>query len=452
MTLLSKNSTPTYFQLQKERIGNKLKPNIYNILRRKQVKKVGTLNTFPAPEQVSFTTGKMKGDVLVTDGHWRKSLAAVRGLGKRGIRVTVGESTRLATAAFSKYCRRAVVYPSPTLKPQDFLDFLSMELRRHSYQMLLPMEYETLALVASHREQFSRWTYLPFGPSEKLHFAQSKDKVLDLAERLGVPVPKTWHINDLSQLEAIKDRLPYPVVVKPRTGSGALGISYPGDGETLVRDYRSIHQVFPFPLIQEFIPSNGPGYGASFLFDEKGQVKASFVHRRLREYPITGGASTLRESVRKDDVRDLALTLLKALDWFGVAMVEFKLDPRDGVPKLMEINPRFWGSLSLAVDAGVNFPYLMYRMSLGEEFDSVEDYPLGRRCRWLLPGDILHFIRNPGRGSLLPEFLRFWDKRTSYDICSRDDPLPMLATVLTLLTLVYDPDMRMRMKKRRRCL
>jgi predicted ATP-grasp superfamily ATP-dependent carboligase len=388
-------------------------------------------------------------EVFITDGHWRKALAAVRALGRKNIRVTVGESTRLATAAFSRYCHRAVVYPSPLHRPSNFVDFLRQELSCHSYQMLLAMEDETLDLISQHHSEFSRRTYLPIVSSEKLHIARSKDKVLQLAEKHGIPVPKTWYIQDLSDLDTLKESFPYPVVIKPRIGSGAVGLSYCQNQEALIEQYTAVHKRFPYPLIQELIPRAGPGYGASLLLDERGQLKASFVHKRLREYPVTGGASTLRESVRHDDIRDMALTLLKALDWFGVAMVEFKLDPRDGIPKLMEINPRFWGSLSLAIEAGVNFPYLLYRMSRGENFKAVEHYQIGKKGRWLLPGDILHFIYNPNRRRLLPEFLHFWDRNTAYDLISLKDPLPVLGRVLMLLTLVYDQDMKSRLKARR---
>ena len=391
----------------------------------------------------------MNSQVFITDGHWRKSLAAVRALGKKNIRVTVGESTCLATAAFSKYCHRAVVYPSPLHRPLEFVDFLHEELSHHPYQMLLPMEDETSDLISQYRSEFSRWTYLPIVSFEKLHVARSKDQVLQLAERLGIPTPKTWYIQDVSQLDGLKGSFPYPVVIKPKMGSGAVGLSYPKNPGELMEQYMAIHERFPYPLIQELIPREGPGYGASLLLDERGQLKASFVHKRLREYPVTGGASTLRESVRHDNIRDMALTLLKALDWFGVAMVEFKLDPRDGIPKLMEINPRFWGSLSLSIEAGVNFPYLLYRMSRGENFKPVEHYQVGKRCRWLLPGDILHFIHNPRRTRLLPEFLHFWDKNTAYDIISLKDPLPVLGRILTLLTFIYDQDMKWRLKARR---
>ena len=366
-----------------------------------------------------------------------------------GIRVTVGESTRLATAAFSKYCDRVVVYPSPLSRPSDFLDFLHDALSRHSFQMLLPMEDETLDLISRHHREFSRLTYLPFVTTEKLHMARRKDKILNLAREQGIPIPKTWCIREISELDRLKDRLPYPVVIKPRIGSGAVGISYSRHPDDLINQYLSVHRRFPYPLVQERIPPEGPGYGASFLLDEKGEVKAGFVHKRLREYPLTGGASTLRESVRADDIRDMALRLLKALDWFGVAMVEFKLDPRDGTPKLMEINPRFWGSLALAIESGVNFPFLMYRMSLGEDFEPVETYQTGKKCRWLLPGDLLHFLHNPRRMEMEPSFFEFRDKDTAYDIVSLKDPLPALGRVLTPLTFLYDRDMKERLRKRR---
>jgi predicted ATP-grasp superfamily ATP-dependent carboligase len=130
-------------------------------------------------------------------------------------------------------------------------------------------------------------------------------------------------------------------------------------------------------------------------------------------------------------------------------MVEFKHDLRDGIPKLMEINPRFWGSLALAIESGVNFPYLMYRMSCGEDFKPVEEYQTGKKCRWLLPGDLLHFLHNPRRMQMVPSFFNFRDKDTAYDILSLEDPLPAFGRILTPLTFLYDPDMKERLGKRR---
>ena len=165
-------------------------------------------------------------------------------------------------------------------------------------------------------------------------------------------------------------------------------------------------------------------------------------------YPIQGGPSTLREGVEHPKVMEVGLSLLKSLNWVGVAMVEFKVDPRDRIPKLMEINPRFWGSLQLAIVSGVDFPYLILKMAQQENFEPVLHYPLGRRCRWLLFGDILHFLTNPHRFHLHPPFFRFFEPNTSEDIISREDPLPILGTMATFFTFLYDPEMKRFLERR----
>ena len=388
-------------------------------------------------------------DVFVTDGHWRKTLAAVRALGQNRIRVTVGESTRLSMAAFSKYCHTRAVYPSPRRSPHEFLAFMHDLLGQKPFRMLLPMEEDTAYLLSGHRDTFSRLTYLPLPSREKLAWVRDKSNVIRLAEQLGIPVPRSWFVRDFSQLEDLADVLPYPVVIKPRVGAGAVGVAYPKNPQELRQAYRAIHGRFPFPLIQDFIPREGSGYGASFLFDEQSRLKAGFVHKRLREYPVTGGASTLRVSVRHDDIYDMARTLLEKIGWFGVAMVEFKIDPRDGLPKLMEINPRFWGSLALAVHAGVNFPLLLHRLALGQRFAPVETYRCGIACRWLIPGDLLHFIDNPDRSKMIQDFFNFKARDTFYDILSARDPLPAIVKILSPLTFLYDADMKSRLKARR---
>ena len=386
---------------------------------------------------------------MITDGHWRKTLAATRALGRCDLSIAVGESTILSTAGFSRYCRHRIVYPSAFIKPQAFVDFVYRYCQKNAVRMLLPMEDHTMDLLAQHREQFEHITALPIASSTKLHRAHDKGEVIRLAQNLGIPVPKTWFIRDLAELTQIQKELPYPVVIKPKRASGATGVAYPQNSQELVDQYRAIHRRFPFPLIQEKIPSRGSGYGASFLLDQKSNIKAAFIHKRLREYPVSGGASTARISIRNDLIREMAASLLKALDWFGVAMVEFKMDPRDNTPKLMEVNPRFWGSLALAIESGVNFPYLLYKMALGESFKPVESYQLGVTCRWLLPGDLLHYIRNPQRKKISKDFFRFSGDKLYYDIMSLSDPLPAVAKLLSPVTFLYDPDMQARLKARR---
>ncbi|HTZ18146.1 MAG TPA: ATP-grasp domain-containing protein, partial [Dissulfurispiraceae bacterium] len=169
------------------------------------------------------------------------------------------------------------------------------------------------------------------------------------------------------------------------------------------------------------------------------EIRASFVYKRLRSYPVAGGPSTLRVSVKRDDLADIAGHLMKSLAWTGIAHAEFKIDRRDGRPKLLEVNPRFWGSLSLAIESGVDFPFLLYKMAMQGDVDPVHEYCSGVMTRWLIPGDIMHFMRNPERFRLQPGFFDFSAKD---DIISVSDPLPTLGRVLSVFTLFSDREMR----------
>ncbi|MBW2039936.1 MAG: ATP-grasp domain-containing protein [Deltaproteobacteria bacterium] len=384
--------------------------------------------------------------IFVTDGHWRKTLAVVRSLGRKGLEVTVGESSRVTTSFFSKYCHRRVVYPSVHRRPDDFLAFLRQELTRRTYDILIPMEEETLLLLARHKREFAPLVRLPITSYHDVIKVRDKGWLLQHALKEAIPMPQTYFVEDIKDLTAVKEVIPPPWVIKPRVSSGAYGIVYVNNEEDLPTAYQEVHRRFPFPLIQERIPQEGEAFGLAALLDKGGVVKALFAHRRLREYPVRGGPSTLRESVRHPRIEELGLRLLRSLGWYGVAMVEFKVDPRDNTPKLMELNPRFWGSLALAIQAGVDFPCLLYKMAMGEEFDPVLEYELGKRCRWLLPGDILHFLTNPRRFHLKPSFFQF--RGMAYDILSQEDPLPTMGRFLTLFSLLWDGDLRRLLQRR----
>ena len=386
--------------------------------------------------------------VLVTDGHWRKTLALVRSLGRKGIHVTVGERTFLNTSFFSKYCSRCIVYPSLRRSPDQFVDFMIKEIKKNQYECLYPMEEETLRLLAQHQSEISKYTYLLIPDAQKIEFVRDKGNLLRFAEAHGIPIPKTLYDPPTPTLPPWGGGGGEGYVIKPRISSGSFGIAYVKKREDLIPLYQKVHVQYPFPLIQEWIPDGGGTFGFSALLDHASHVKAAFVHKKLRMYPVQGGPSTLREGVEHPQIMELGLSLLRALKWVGVAMAEFKVDPRDGIPKLMEINPRFWGSLHLAIISGVDFPYLILKMARGEPFNPVLNYTLGRRCRWLLFGDILHFLDNPHRFHLRPSFFRFFAPDTSYDIISKEDPLPILGAMATFFTFLYDPEMKRFLERR----
>jgi predicted ATP-grasp superfamily ATP-dependent carboligase len=320
-----------------------------------------------------------------------------------------------------------VLLPRP--KEPDYLPRLLDELRRVPYDVAIPMEDDTIAVMLEHRSEIEALTRLPLAERASLEIASDKAATLEIAARLGIPTPRTYRPDDEDALTSIVDELSYPVVVKPTHSSGSRGLRYAASPTELLTAYRETRRVHRGILVQERLPREGPGLGAALLFDARHRPVAGFTYKRLREYPVSGGPSTLRESTHDGPLLEAAIALLSELSWYGVAMVEFKVDTRDGVAKLMEINPRFWGSLELAIAAGVNFPHLLYRVAMGEVVNQF-DYQEGVQCRWLVPGDILHFLSNPRRLHLDPSFFRFRAPDLHYDEFSRDDIAGSLATVV----------------------
>ena len=379
-------------------------------------------------------------NVLVLDGMWNKSLAAVRALGTRGLAVTAGEQTVFAAAIFSRYCARRVIYPSPVSSPKRFMRWLLRELEARPYDMVLPTEYQTQQLLTANREAVEALTRLPFADNALVSKIHDKAWLLRHATAAGIPCPATEFFDDISRLHADFE---YPVVIKPRESSGSRGIVYVKTKEAFIPAYMAVHAKYPNPIVQEYIPHGG-AYGVGALFNMSCEPRAAFVYRRLREYPVSGGPSTLRESVRHNEIKEMALHLLKTLSWKGLGHVEFRVDSRDNKPKLMEVNPRVWGGLHLPIISGMDFPHLLYQMAMEGDIKPQWYYKTGVRCRWLIPADALHLLSHLRRLKL-PQ--GFFESSDGDDIISANDPLPVIGRISSLLPLLYSPSMWKMLKR-----
>jgi predicted ATP-grasp superfamily ATP-dependent carboligase len=378
--------------------------------------------------------------VFVTNAQRRKALPVVRSLGKRKIHVTVGDTARFPFAAFSRYCRRAVIYPSPSETPDAFVDWLLEHLKYEQYDVIFPLDEDVIDTILPRREEVEQYTRLPLPEIKQYCRARDKAETIKIAMKCNIACPKTYFVESLEELEFLIKQVDFPLVIKPRRSFGGRGLVFTQTRETLKRDWLKVHQNYPFPLIQEFIPQGGDAFGVSALFNSKHEVRTVFVHRRIREYPVSGGPSTLRESVYNPTLMETGIELLRKLNWYGVAMVEFKVDPRDGKSKLMEINPRFWGSLPLAIYSGVDFPYLLYRMAIEGDIEPHLEYQVGVKCRWLI-GDFMHFLTNPNRLKLNPSFFHF-SSDTKYDVESFEDAFPFFGYFFSVFIRMFDKGFR----------
>jgi len=369
--------------------------------------------------------------VLVTDGLFRKSLAAVRCLDAAGMRPIASARTHLAPAVWSRHARGGWVHPDPVLEPDRLVREIGRLALRRRVDVLLPMEETTLLALLDRRDR------LPAGPAlyapapEVVRRLADKSQAARLLGDAGFPIPAT---------SADPEGVRYPAVVKPRSASGAAGVAYVDDAASCRTALAAVRSTHGSALVQEFVP--GRGVGVSLLVARGGGIVAAFAHRRIRERPATGGASTHRVSIPLPDFADDLAAVLAGAGFFGPVHVEFREDERDGVLRPIEINPRYWGSLALAVRAGVPFPVLHARLALGERVRPVRDYAVGATCRWLLFGD-LQLGLSAVLGGRVREALRTLRPGGPYDVLSADDPGPALARLAAPAAWLSSPGLRL---------
>ena len=372
------------------------------------------------------------------DANQRSSLAIIRSLGRQGLEVIAGDSVAHSLGGASRYAAASVRYPDPAARPREFIDDVTEIAHRLSIKIIIPPTDLTTMLLVSQPE-LSRVARILSTSSGSYEQLTDKGRLVALADRLGIPIPETRIAEGGEAIVRATEELGFPVVLKPARSRYlkvdrivSTNVAFAFNSEELVRATNASIWLDDIPcLVQRFVPGRGAGVFA--LYGSAGPV-AWFAHRRIREKPATGGVSVLSESAAVDpNMRSMAEKLLTAASWIGVAMVEFRVG-LDGTPYLMEVNGRFWGSLQLAIDCGVDFPWLLYQVISGIPQHTPPAYEIGRRLRWLL-GDfdrlITQVVRGPHgirqRSSAIGAFLSsFVDPRCHQEVLRVDDPLPAL--------------------------
>jgi predicted ATP-grasp superfamily ATP-dependent carboligase len=365
--------------------------------------------------------------ILVTDGTYKHTLGIVRDLGLHGFRPWVSATRPRALAGLSRFSSGTIVLPA--YDAADFEPELFRALSTHRIELLMPVGAKAFERLVPLKTRIGERCRMITVEQEQLALCLSKSATYEFARRLGVPVPKTWRPRTREEVaELARDHsVAYPRVIKAAKEMGKSVVVYADDARDLVSKFFAVceqnawNDPGDWPLVQEYVQGSGCGFFAVY---DRGQCGPTFQHRRVREMPPTGGYSVAAESYWNDKLLQYGKTLLDALQWHGVAMVEFKLRP-DGEFVLMEINPKFWGSVDLALAAGVDFPLELVRIATGKPiFFSAGG---GRRVRfhWPLGGELEHVLQKPGSlPSVLADCL---DAATQSNLWLRRDPRPTLA-------------------------
>lgn len=359
-------------------------------------------------------------NILILDGANKNTLAIVRHLGRlKAGRLSVVSYQKASIAFFSKYVSSKLILPHPK-NEQLFIESLFALLKAQKFDLLIPVGYTTFKICVRYQFELGKLTSLIVPSPEAMTIAESKLKSQAQAEKLGIPVPQTMLVNAESEIE--KMNLKFPVVIKAPVELGKSLVNYAWSHSELVAKFREMSNKYDtregLPIIQEYVSGEGVGF---FAYYSKGKCRRIFMHRRIREYPATGGASVCAAGFYDLKLEEYGKKLLDSLEWNGVAMVEFKRNTQSGEYVLMEINPKFWGSLDLSLVSGIIFPYFMVQETKGEEIDVNLKFDHSKRFQWILNGELYYFFSRP---LSLVKIIRDLFKSKN-DIWFRD-PLPNL--------------------------
>lgn len=379
--------------------------------------------------------------VLVLDGHSRAAVEVVQSLGTRGVAVDVAAERGDAVAFRSRFTCERFAQPSTA---DSLARWLTDEVKPERYALIVPPTENSLQAFKILGEGSVHWQKALLPSSASLEVALSKQQTWVLAEQLGVPVPRSRLIE---QAQTAPEPIGFPCVLKPIhsvvTRNGRSFRLEPVIVREAGERSRQLGRLLSNTSVQEQEYVEGRGVGVECLYAH-GRLVWYFVHERVHELPLTGGGSTYRRSARPDAALIAAAKrLLDALNWHGVAMVEFKRCAT-GEFHLMEINPRLWGSLALAIDAGVDFPWGMWLLANRHPVGEQPDYRVPYYSRYL-PGDVdwmkenlkadhrdpLLMTRPVIRSTL--EYLRPFVGRESWDHFRWSDPAIAIAHVRQVL-------------------
>ena len=303
------------------------------------------------------------------------ALAITRSLGKQGIEVVTGDEYDFAPASFSRYAVGSFTYPNPDREPEAFLDALEAALLEFKPDVLIPIHKEGY-LIARHRARFEPLVKFALPTIEQIEQVHDKGTLARYAAKEGVPIPRTVVPESRDEFVAAARDFAYPAFVKVRQSAAAVGVKKVADAEEAIAAFDFFAADLglgdgSWPLLQEGVP--GDDYCATFLFDH-GRPRATMTYHNLRSYPARSGTGVLRETVPATAIEKIGEALLAKLAWHGVAEIDFRWDGKDGAPVLIEVNPRFWGGLPQAVEAGWDYPHLLFRLALEGRVDPVEPH------------------------------------------------------------------------------
>ena len=328
--------------------------------------------------------------ILVTDGICPSTPAIIESLRKLDHQVYCCEETRWNASFFSKYLHKGIVTPSSENEPEEFGESLLNLLDKYKIDILIPVRDATIDVVQKNRERFSQKVKFLLPEYEDWLNGESKIRTMKIAQENGFPIPKTV-FGQKRGYQELCSYLGSPFLIKLSFSSGSRGVySVKTDKDFHERCEGLLRKGEEF-YFQELIPPGGRTYNPSYIYDFDHKLVAWFLYEQLRTYPINGGTTSFGISRFDEQVLLDGKALIDKMNWVGPVEIDILEDPRDGVLKILEVNPRYWTPLLLAIKSGVDYPKIMLDVLTGQEAEETFTYKTDITYSFI-PYELIHFF------------------------------------------------------------
>ena len=384
--------------------------------------------------------------VLILGEDTRSFLGVIRSLGRKGIEVHVAWCPNDSLALYSKYIKKNHYLPQFSQLDNSWINSLIELLKTEQFDLVIACNDQTLIPLQKHRSELEKYSKIYTLSDKAFEVAFSKTKSYALAKSLNIHVSPSKVISHIEGIEEIINNFSFPLIMKPDSSFLESDLLSRNNVRTIKNENElKGHAKYLLKngpiLIQQFFVGEGVGVE---LIAKDGEILAAFQHERVRE-PQKGGGSSYRKSVAvKPSLFEASRKIIKALDYTGVAMIEFRINKNNDWI-FVEINGRFWGSLPLAIAAGIDFPWYLYQMLVQGKINFSQKYTteLYSRNLWLDVAWIREKISLFGFfGFMKEDFMRIFKElfrififKEKNDTFVVDDILPGIMEVFKMIKL-----------------
>lgn len=377
--------------------------------------------------------------VLILD-QGRQALPFIKSFSNSGYEVICVCNSRLNEVYFSRYPSKKLIWPSYIKEKSRFEDVLINYLKNNKIDVTIGLGDISAEILSKNKETIQKYTKLTIPDFDTFHLATDKLKLMNYCMENEIQCPKTYDLTE-DNIERISQYLTYPVIVKPRKGVGAIGLTKIYNLSELKAKTKNLQIQYGPLLVQEYIPQeDGMQYQAEAFLDRNSELRVCMVISKPRFFPVTGGTSSANVTIENNDILETSKALLQGINWIGAADVDFIFDPRDKKIKVLEINPRVTAGIKIGFKAGIDYADLHVKMALNKSIPKVEKYKLGIYCRniyleilWYL------FSTQKMKKGTSPPFFKFYGRNICDQVFSIYDPLTGFGFLANLLKKYINP-------------